>query len=197
MEDGEEEEMKEEEEEEEEEEKSEKVVQLWSPEKFQRDYTTSDPSATCGLSRKVTGPEGHTNDRTSTFGPPRNPTDPSTSGVTAEPIDPNRCVRPLQRARERRATRLKEESHADAESENELLVDPRSFECLPTVPRVKRWKYPCELCFACDEVPADDDWYQHDWEDIAICKPCKDNTEKGRRFLQYCISKFGARQNSQ
>ena len=126
MEDGEEEEMKEEEEEEEEEEKSEKVVQLWSPEKFQRDYTTSDPSATCGLSRKVTGPEGHTNDRTSTFGPPRNPTDPSTSGVTAEPIDPNRCVRPLQRARERRSARLKEGSHADAE-----------FDPDPHVPRAK------------------------------------------------------------
>ena len=43
----------EEEEEEEEEEKSEKVVQLWSPEKFQRDYITSDPSVTCG--RRVRG----------------------------------------------------------------------------------------------------------------------------------------------
>ena len=53
MEDGEEEEMKEEEEEEEEEEKSEKVVQLWSPKKFQRDYITSDPSVTCG--RRVRG----------------------------------------------------------------------------------------------------------------------------------------------
>ena len=64
MEDGEEEEMKEEEEEEEEEkeeeEKSEKVVQLWSPEKFQRDYITSDPSVTCGSSGKVAGSEGHT-----------------------------------------------------------------------------------------------------------------------------------------
>ena len=51
VEDGEEEEIKEEEEEEEE--KSEKVVQLWSPEKFQRDYITSDPSVTCG--RRVRG----------------------------------------------------------------------------------------------------------------------------------------------
>ena len=72
---------------------------------------------------------------------------------------------------------------------------PRSLECLPHVPGVKRWKWPGGQCFVCDEVPADDDWYQHDWEDIAICKPCKDNTEKGRRFLQYCISKFGASQN--
>ena len=55
------------------------------------------------------------NDPTSTLGPSRDPTDPSASGVTAEPIDPNRCLRPLQRARERRAARLKEESHADAE----------------------------------------------------------------------------------
>ena len=64
MEDGEEEEeMKEEEEEEEEkeeEEKSEKVVQLWSPEKLQRDYITNDPSVTCGSPGKVAGSEGHT-----------------------------------------------------------------------------------------------------------------------------------------
>ena len=118
MEDGEEEEIKEEEEEEE---KSEKVVQLWSPEKFQRDYTTSDPSATCGPSVKVTGSEGHVfnniniNDPTSTLGPSRDRTDPSASGVTMEPIDPNRCLRPLQRARERREARLKKESDAHAE----------------------------------------------------------------------------------
>ena len=94
VEDGEEEEMKEEKEEEEEEEKNEKVVQLWSPEKLRRDYITSDPSATCGPSGKVTGSEGHVsnniniNDPTSTLGPSRNPTDPSASGVTAEPITP-------------------------------------------------------------------------------------------------------------
>ena len=121
MEDGEEEEMKEEKEEEEEEEKNEKVVQLWSPEKFRRDYITSDPSATCGPSGKVTGSEGHVsnniniNDPTSTLGPSWDPTDPSASGVTTEPIDPNRCLRPLQRARERREARLKKESHAHAE----------------------------------------------------------------------------------
>ena len=101
--------LKEEKEEEEEEEKNEKVVQLWSPEKLRRDYITSDPSATRGPSGKVTVPEGHINinDPTSTLGPTRNPSDPSASGVTAEPIDPNRCLRPLQRARERRAARLK------------------------------------------------------------------------------------------
>ena len=55
------------------------------------------------------------NDPTSTLGPSRDPTDPSASGVTAEPIDPNRCLRPLQRARERREARLNVESHAHAE----------------------------------------------------------------------------------
>ena len=157
------------------------MVRPWKPETTQGD---------CSI---------NINDPTSTFGPPRDPTDPSASRVTAEPIDPNRCLRPVQRARERRAARLKEGSHADAEFGNELLVDPdpRSFECLPHVPAVERWKHPGEACFVCDEVPADDDWYQHDWEDIAICKPCIDKTEKGRRFLQFCISKFGARQNSQ
>ena len=54
------------------------------------------------------------NDPTSTLGPSRNPTDPCTSEVTTEPIDSNRCLRPLQRARERRETRLQKErdSHA-------------------------------------------------------------------------------------
>ena len=55
------------------------------------------------------------NDPTSMLGPSRDRTDPSASGVTTEPIDPNRCLRPLQRARERRETRLKKESHAHAE----------------------------------------------------------------------------------
>ena len=109
-------EEQEEKEEEEEEKKNEKVLQLWSPKKLQRDYITSDPSATCGPSGKVTDSEGHVlNDPTSTLGPSRDPTDPSASGVTTEPIDPNRCLRPLQRARERREARLKKESHAHAE----------------------------------------------------------------------------------
>ena len=189
VEDGEEEEMKEEKEEVEEEEKNEKVVQLWSPEKLRRDYITSDPSVTCGPSGKVTGSEGHVfnniniNDPTSTLGPSRDPTDPSASGVTAEPIDPNRCLRPLQRARERRAARLKEESHADAE-----------FDPDPHVPRVKLG----DACWVCNVVGADVDWYQHDWhEGIAICMPCIDNTEKGRSLLQFCKIEFEERQNSQ
>ena len=109
------------------------------------------------------------NDPTSTLGPSRDLTDPSASGVTAEPIDPNRCLRPLQRARERRAERLKEESHAEAE------FDPDHH-----VPGVK----PGDACWACNVVGADVDWYQHDWhEGIAICMPCIDNTELGRNLL--------------
>jgi len=181
VEDGEEEEMKEEKEEEEEEEKNEKVVQLWSPEKLRRDYITSDPSATCGPSGKVTGSEGHVsnniniNDPTSTLGPSRNPTDPSASGVTAEPIDPNRCLRPLQRARERRAERLKEECHAEAE------YDPDDY-----VSGVKLG----DACLECNVSGADVDWYQHDWNQfIAICMPCS-NTEKGRSLIQLCKIEF-------
>ena len=48
----------------------------------------------------------------------RNPTDPE---VTTEPINHNRCQRPLQRARERREARLKKESDAHAE------LDPLSL----------------------------------------------------------------------
>ena len=58
------------------------------------------------------------NDPTSTLGPSRNPTDPCTSEVTTEPIDSNRCLRPLQRARERREARLQKERDAHA------VIDP-------------------------------------------------------------------------
>ena len=68
-EDGEVEETKEEKEEEEEEKKNEKVLQLWSPEKLQRDYITSDPSATRGPSGKVTVHEGHININDAEFDP--------------------------------------------------------------------------------------------------------------------------------
>ena len=102
MEDGEEEEMKEEEEEKEkeEEEKSEKVVQLWSPKKFQRDYITSDPSATCGPSRKVTGSEGHE------FNNALEKVEAATEVIAVS--TPERCYRPVERARERRRLRLEE-----------------------------------------------------------------------------------------
>ena len=50
-------------------------------------------------------------DPTSTLGSSRNPTDPE---VTTEPINENRCQRPLQRARERRDARLQKERDAHA-----------------------------------------------------------------------------------
>ena len=122
------------------------------------------------------------NDPTSTLGPSRDPTDPSASGVTAEPIDPNRCLRPLQRARERRAARLKEESDADAE------IDPN-----PQVPRVKLGY----ACWGCNVVGADIDWYQHGLhEGIGICMPCMDS-ELGRNLLLQLKIELEERQNNQ
>ena len=46
-----------------------------------------------------------------TLGSPRNSADPE---VTTEPTDKDRCLRPLQRARERREARLQKESVAHA-----------------------------------------------------------------------------------
>ena len=51
-------EKKEEEEEKEEEEKSDKMVQIWRPRRFQRDYIIKDPSVTCGSLGKVAGSDG-------------------------------------------------------------------------------------------------------------------------------------------
>ena len=144
--------MEEEKEEEEEEEKNEKVVQLWSPEKFRRDYSTSDPSATCGPSGKATGSEGHVfnniniNDPTSTLGPSRDQTDPSASGVTTEPIDPNRCLRPLQRARERREARLKKESDAHAEFDRDPHVPGSQRSSVSSAGEQDRVHFKCDRC---------------------------------------------------
>merc|ERR1712240_462559 len=65
------------------------------------------------------------NDPTSTLGSSRNPTDPCTSEDTTEPIDLNRCLRPLQRARERREARLQKERDAHAVNDPDLH-DPGS-----------------------------------------------------------------------
>ena len=189
MEDGEEEEMKEEKEEEEEEEKSEKVVQLWSPEKLRRDYITSDPSATCGPSGKVTGSEGHVfnniniNDPTSTLGPSRDPTDPSASGVTAEPIDPNRCLRPLQRARERRAARLKEESHADP--------DPHALEGSQRSSVLSAWEQERVYlrCDQCNNKLTDSDWskFKSEGWDVETVKHLREVQRPLRLRCSPCI----------
>ena len=168
MEDGEEEEIKEEEEEEEEEEKSEKVVQLWNPEKFQRDYTTSDPSATCGPSGKATGVQHEFNNA----------------------IDPNRCLRPLQRARDRRAARLKEESHADAE-----------FDSDPHVPRAKlgsqrssvlsAWEQErvYHRCDRCNNKLTDSDWsrFKSEGWDVETVKHLREVQRPLRLRCSPCI----------
>ena len=95
------------------------------------------------------------NDPTSTLGPSRNPTDPCTSEVTTEPIDSNRCLRPLQRARERREARLKKESDAHAE------IDPD-----PHVPGSQRSRVSSDReqdrvqlrCDRCNNKLTDSDW---------------------------------------
>merc|ERR1711884_341667 len=86
-----------------------------------------------------------------TLGSTGNPTDPE---VTTEPINDNRCQRPLQRARERREARLKKESDAHAEldphagqqrsslssaQEQDCAHPQRSSESLPHDPAVEGW----------------------------------------------------------
>ena len=141
-----------------------------------------------------------TNDPTSTLGPTRNPTDPE---VTTEPIDHNRCQRPLQRARERREARLKKESDAHAVLDPDPHVGPQrsslssaqeqdrvhsqsSSEFLPHVPAVEGWKpgetysvgdeVPADVgraCWACNAFGADVEWHRH--EGIAMCRRCVDD----------------------
>ena len=153
MEDGEEEEMKEEKEEEEEEEKSEKVVQLWSPEKFQRDYITSHPSETCGSSGKVAGSEGHEFN------------DVSEKVEAAAEVDavstPERCYRPVERAREKRRLRLEESQRSSVLSAWE-----------------QEWV--SLRCVQCNHVFTDSDWSQfksEGWEVklMKLCTPCIDS----------------------
>ena len=84
--------------------------------------------------------EINTNDPTSTPGPSRDQTDPSASGVTTEPIDPNRCLRPLQRARERREARLKKESDAHA------VFDPDQRSSVSSAWEQDRVQLRCDRC---------------------------------------------------
>ena len=95
------------------------------------------------------------NDPTSTLGPSRDRTDPGANGVTTEPIDLNRCLRPLQRARERREARLKKESDAHTE------IDPD-----PHVPGSQRSRVSSDReqdraqlrCDRCNNKLTDSDW---------------------------------------
>ena len=105
------------------------------------------------------------NDPTSTLGPSRDPTDPSASGVTAEPIDPNRCLRPLQRARERRAARLKEPS--------DLRSHLRESSVLSAWEQERVYLF----CEQCNNKLTDSDWSifkseGRDVENVTHCSPC-------------------------
>ena len=99
--------------------------------------------------------KNETTDPTSTLGSSRNPTDPCTSEVTTEPIDVNRCQRPLQRARERREARLQKERDAHA------VIDPD-----PHDPGSQRSRVSCDLeqdrsqlkCDRCNNRLTDSDW---------------------------------------
>ena len=108
------------------------------------------------------------NDPTSTLGPSRDLTDPSASGVTAEPIDPNRCLRPLQRARERRAARLKEPS------------DLRSHLRESSVLNAWEQERVFLFCEQCNNKLTDSDWLQfknegRNVENVTHCYPCMDS----------------------
>jgi hypothetical protein len=99
--------------------------------------------------------KNETTDPTSTLGSSRNPTDPCTSEVTTEPIDVNRCQRPLQRARERREARLQKERDAHA------VIDPD-----PHDPGSQRSRVSCDReqdraqlkCDRCNNRLTDSDW---------------------------------------
>ena len=95
------------------------------------------------------------NDPTSTLGPSRDRTDPSASGVTTEPIDPNRCLRPVQRARERREARLKKESDAHAELDPDPHVPGSQRSSVSSAREQDRAHIRCDRC---NNKLTDSDW---------------------------------------
>ena len=103
--------------------------------------------------------ENETTDPTSTLGSSRNPTVPCTSEVTTEPIDENRCQRPLQRARERRAARLQKESDAHAVT-NSDPHDPGSQRS--RVSRDLEQDRPQLQCNGCNNILTDSDLSEMD-----------------------------------
>ena len=129
------------------------MVQLWSPEKFQRDYITSDPSETYGSSGKVAGSEGHEfNDVLEKV------------KVAAEAnavSTPERCYRPVERAREKRRLRLEE-------SQRSRVLSAWEKE------RVSN------RCVQCNYVFTDSDWSQFKSEGLEVelinhCNNCIDS----------------------
>ena len=103
--------------------------------------------------------KNETTDPTSTLGSSRNPTVPCTSEVTTEPIDENRCLRPLQRARERREARLQKESDAHAVT-NSDPHDPGSQRS--RVSRDLEQDRPQLQCNACNNIMTDSDLSEMD-----------------------------------
>ena len=105
--------------------------------------------------------KNETTDPTSTLGSSRNPTVPCTSEVTTEPIDENRCLRPLQRARERRAARLQKESDAHAVT-NLDLHDSRSLRS--SASRDLEQDRPQLQCCGCNNILTESDLSA--WDDL-------------------------------
>ena len=99
--------------------------------------------------------ENETTDPMSTLESSRNPTVPCTSEATTEPTDENRCQRPLQRARERRAARLQKESDAHAVT-NSDPHDPGSQRS--RVSRDLEQDRPQLKCDRCNNRLTDSDW---------------------------------------
>ena len=85
----------------------------------------------------------------------RDPTDPCASEVTTEPIDPNRCLRPLQRARERREARLKKESDAHAEFDPDPHVPGSQRSSVSSAREQDRVHLRCNRC---NNKLTDADW---------------------------------------
>ena len=99
--------------------------------------------------------KNETTDPTSTLptlGSSRNSADPE---VTTEPTDEDRCLRPLQRARERRAARLQKESDAHAVT-NSDPHDPGSQRS--RVSRDLEQDRPQLKCDRCNNRLTDSDW---------------------------------------
>ena len=129
------------------------MVQLWSPEKLQRDYITNDPSVTCGSPGKVAGSEGHE------FNDVLEKAKAAAEGNAV--CTPDRCHRPLERARENRRLRLEESQRSSVlsawEQERVYL-----------------------RCVRCSHVFTNSDWSQFksegwDVEVIKLCNPCIDS----------------------
>ena len=79
---------------------------------------------------------------------------------------PDRHLRPLESARDKRRERLARDSLQSVKS-------PVSVNKVNEVPAVKRWKPPNGACFACEKVIAECDWDVRSLDiGVALCKHC-------------------------